>query len=59
MYSNQIKSYCLKCHDNTTWTQESLEVVIDNYENRDKKVRKAQYTCNNCGNQNTFISYVY
>lgn len=59
MYSNTIKSYCLNCHDNTSWTQRSIEVVIDNYENRGSKVRKALYVCDKCGNTNTFALYVY
>lgn len=49
-----IENYCLNCHDNTKWTQFSFSNEIPNYHNSGNTAVFITYTCDKCGNKNTY-----
>lgn len=52
-----LNSYCANCHDNTTWTQFSNGIRIDNETNPTRDTYMAAFTCDNCGKKNDYMYF--
>lgn len=54
-----INSYCLSCHDNTTFVRIGAELPIDNYQGSGNIAVFAKFKCSVCGRKNLYYNYIF